>query len=42
MAYVNIKREPKAEKEIEVAIRDRLLNGFANWNGGYDAYTENG
>ena len=21
MAYVNIKREPKAEKEIEVAIR---------------------
>ena len=40
MAYVNIKREPKAEKEIEVAIRDRLLNGFANWNGGYDAWLE--
>ena len=40
MAYVNIKREPKVESEMEVAIRDRLLNGFANWNGGYDAWLE--
>ena len=40
MAYVNIKREPKCNTPMEEAIKDRLLNGFANWNGGYDAWLE--
>ena len=25
---------------LEDAIRDRLLNGFQNWNGGYDGWLE--
>lgn len=26
------------DKNFEEAIRDRLQNGFKNWNGGYDAW----
>ncbi|KAH0800275.1 nuclear transport factor 2 family protein [Histomonas meleagridis] len=25
---------------MEEAIRDRLVNGFKNWNGGYDGWLE--
>ncbi|WP_346070443.1 hypothetical protein [Sphingobacterium siyangense] len=28
------------EKNIEEAIKDRLRNGFKNWNQGYDAWLE--
>ena len=26
--------------ELEAKIRDRLINGFSNWNGGYDCWLE--
>ena len=26
--------------KIEQAIKDRLENGFKNWNGGYDGWLE--
>ncbi|MFV0400344.1 MAG: hypothetical protein ACK5LX_06945 [Oscillospiraceae bacterium] len=26
--------------ELEAAIKDRLVNGFANWNGGYDGWLQ--
>ncbi|WP_208559556.1 nuclear transport factor 2 family protein [Marinilactibacillus kalidii] len=30
----------KAEKTLEQRIEERLLNGFKNWNGGYDGWLE--
>ena len=35
---VKVKVDSKVETEIEKAIKDRLLNGFENWNGGYDGW----
>lgn len=32
--------EEKTELSMEEAIRDRLVNGFKNWNGGYDGWLE--
>ena len=38
MAVTEIKNESVIEKDIEKAIKDRLFNGFNNWNGGYDGW----
>lgn len=40
MAKFEIKNVSPVEKEIEKKIKDRLMNGFANWNGGYDCWLE--
>lgn len=40
MAVTKIKNPIPIEKEIEQAIKDRLFNGFNNWNGGYDGWLE--
>ena len=38
---VNVKNNMDIElTPIEAAIKDRLLNGFQNWNGGYDGWLE--
>ena len=36
----NEAQEEKTELSMEEAIRDRLVNGFKNWNGGYDGWLE--
>ena len=33
-----IKNPTPIESEMEKAIQDRLVNGFKNWNGGYDGW----
>lgn len=38
MAVTTIKYETPVEKEMERKIKDRLFNGFNNWNGGYDGW----
>lgn len=38
MAVTEIKNPTPIEKEIEKKIRDRLFDGFNNWNGGYDGW----
>ena len=40
MAVTEIKNPTPIEKDIEKAIKDRLFNGFNNWNGGYDGWLE--
>lgn len=32
----HVKYETSVNSETEKAIRDRLFDGFNNWNGGYD------
>ena len=34
----DVKNPSKIETELERKIQDRLLNGFTNWNKGYDAW----
>ena len=38
MAVTEIRYETPIADGIEKAIRDRLFNGFNNWNGGYDGW----
>ena len=40
MAVTEIKNPTPIEKDIEKKIKDRLFNGFENWNGGYDGWLE--
>ena len=40
MAVTEIKNPTPIEKDIEKAIKDRLFNGFNNWNCGYDGWLE--
>ncbi|MBR3638699.1 MAG: nuclear transport factor 2 family protein [Lachnospiraceae bacterium] len=35
-----IKHPTPIESDLEKAIKDRLFNGFNNWNGGYDGWLE--
>ncbi|MBQ8306407.1 MAG: hypothetical protein IJX90_09360 [Blautia sp.] len=40
MAVTEIKNPTPIESDLEKAIKDRLFNGFNNWNGGYDGWLE--
>ena len=40
MAVTEVRNPSAIDKDIERRIKDRLFNGFNNWNGGYDGWLE--
>ena len=40
MAVTEVLNPSPIEKDIEKRIKERLFNGFNNWNGGYDGWLE--